>query len=186
GAMFSDISLVPKSMMAKAESQTKKRTLVLLAILVILPIIMLTYFKYSNISKLEDNKAKLTTDIQNAQSIKEIITEYNSVNNRLMFRQEILNSSLSSTDSFTAILSLMETIMPEDVFYLNVVNTEEGLSMNCVAKDKLTVAEFIVALKDAGFVDVFVPSLTDTTITAGDAGFVTFNVVCLYGGDTID
>lgn len=180
GACFSNISLVPKSLLERTKKQTQKRTGFLFALLLIISVAMIIYFKIADINRLEDRKEKLLSDIEAAKAIDTIKNEYDMINNKATFRQQIMDASTSTTEQFNAVLEVMEETMPNEVFYLNMVNTEEEITINCIARDKMTVAKFIETLKQSGFSSVYVPGISTIGDGEDEDSFVSFSITCKY------
>lgn len=185
GAAFSDINLTPRRIAEKASVQTKIRTYFLLVCLVVISLVGIYILLSSQNSQLESRRDTLKQDIEKAQAIQEIKKQYDDLNLRAEFRKRIITESTGSSEFFVDILEKMETTIPENVSYLNIVDTEVGLEINCVARDKMTVAVLISVLKELGFTIVNVPDITESIDDTGETS-VSFSVSCVYSGGEID
>ena len=76
--------------------------------------------------------------------------------------------------------------MPNEVFYMNMLDSGTELTMSCIAKDKMTVAKFIETLKGMGFSSVYVPSITEVQVDGKEDSFVSFSVTCSYQRGDMD
>lgn len=181
GAAFSEINLVPKTIAASAKSHSNIRVSYLLVILVVVALGAWYFMLSSNIKSLEKQKARLEQDIAAAEEVQKIKTEYQELEKRLAFREEFILGTVSTSEIFMQVVETMEQEMPSDVFYLGLTDTGASLEINCVAKDKMTVAKFIETLKGMGtFSEVYVPSISEAVTEEGGSNFVTFSVSCKY------
>ncbi|PKM50793.1 MAG: hypothetical protein CVV02_09875 [Firmicutes bacterium HGW-Firmicutes-7] len=180
GAAYSEINLVPRTIAEGVHSQSRKRTSLLLVILVAVSLVAaFGYFQGKNIA-LERKKEQLEQDIAAANEVQNIKLDYETLRNRLAYREKIMEASKSSSEQFVAVLEVMEKQMPSDVFYLSLTDTGTSLEISCVAKDKLTVAKFIETLKGMDFSDVYVPAISESGTEEDPNSFITFSVSCKY------
>lgn len=179
GATFSEVNLLPKNLAEKEAVNSRKRTAFLLVILVAVMLIAIYIMEQGKIVNLQNKKNQLEIDIAGAKEAQEIKIELDTVTNRVNFRQALLEASKSSSEQFISVLELMEEQMPTDVFYLGMVDTGESIEINCIAKDKMTVAKFIEALKGMDFSEVYVPGITETDSEGGNT-YVSFSISCKY------
>jgi type IV pilus assembly protein PilM len=178
GACFSDVSLVPKSLLAQTQAKSNRRIFVLLAILLLLTGAYFSINQIRDVVSLKSEKAELEQNISDGQYIIELKAEYDASVKQNSFRNSILDVSTSTTQGFNNVLTVMEEKMPTEVVYLSINNSEDGLDMKCVAKDSMTVAKFIETLKDSGYREINVPSIT--TSGEGDSALVSFTISCEY------
>lgn len=181
GAAFSSINLVPKTIAASVKTHSNIRISYLLVLLVVVALGAWTFMFNTNIKTLQKQKAKLEQDIAAAEEVTKIKEEYQALEKRLDFRNEFLLGTVSTSEIFMQVIETMENEMPSDVFYLGLNDTGTSLEINCVAKDKMTVAKFIDTLKGMGtFSDIYVPSISETATEEGGSSFVAFSVSCKY------
>ncbi|PKM96173.1 MAG: hypothetical protein CVU84_00190 [Firmicutes bacterium HGW-Firmicutes-1] len=180
GSAFSEINLVPKTIAQGVQSQSRKRTSLLLVVLVAVSLVAAFALLQGKNIGLERRKAQLEKDIAEAQEVQLIKTDFEKITKRVEFREKILEVSKSTSEYFVAVLETMEQEMPSDVFYLAMSDTGTSIEINCIAKDKLTVAKFIETLKGMGFKDVYVPNITQTNTEDESKNFVSFSVSCKY------
>lgn len=168
GACYANINLLPKSMLEKSRLQSFKRLRYEIVILFVLIIGVVIYYQYSDIKKLEEKRDRLVSQVQLGRSATELKKEYEQLQSRKEFRQNILENSHLFTSYFLEILNIMEDTMPEDVFYLDINSSDTEITINCLAKDKMTVAKFIKTMKrltynedEFKFTNVYVPAITE-------------------------
>ncbi len=180
GAAYSEINLLPRALAEKAAIQARKRTAFLLVILV--AVLLLGYYlmEQGNLIMMQAQKETLQGDIVDAQPFQNIKIELDELTKEAIFKQRILDTSMSTSERFVEIIETMEDRMPSEVFYLNIVDTGLSLEIDCVARDKMTIARFIETLKSMGFSDVYVPTISEVSSETDDNVYVTFSVTCTY------
>lgn len=180
GAAYSEINLLPKYFAEKEVVQSRKRTAFLLVLLVAILLMAVYVTQQGKISATQHQKEQLEADIADAQAFQNIKTELAQLTKEADFRQRILDASASSSEHFVEIIETMEQQMPSEVFYLNIADTGISLELDCVAKDKMTVARFIEMLKSMGFSDVYVPTIKEVSTENIEDTYVSFSVSCTY------
>jgi type IV pilus assembly protein PilM len=186
GASFANINLLPKNIREKDKIKSLRRVKYELIILVFLLIGLLVYFKYNEVQDLEAKKERLVNQVEIGRSISEVKKEYEQLMAKNNFRQSILDYSNLYTSYFLEIINIMEDTMPEDVFYFDINSTDTEIIINCIGKDKMTVAKFIETMKNLTYNDgnlkfskVFVPEVMETTISS-DKKYFAFTMTCYY------
>ena len=180
GAALSDINLIPQSLMLRKEKTAKNRSAVFMLFMLIVPMILYTGLKFYDIEQLNQNKRILEESIAKAQEIEVIKAEYNLVNEQLIFRKSAVSLTETTASGFKEVIEAMELTMPFEAFYMTLSNSETGIIIDCVAKDKLTAARLIEALKSQGFTNVYIPALSESEGETLEESSVIFTISMDY------
>ncbi len=190
GAIYSEMNLLPQAFINRDKQKAQNRLRLELALLVVLLTGVAMYMPYMTIQRLEKEKTVLLNEIDEKKVVEPVKAEYDLAMKGQNFYTSIENSSGSTTEVLLAIIEKMEMEIPTDIDYLSLDNSEEGLLISCVAKDKGTLIQFISILKAMEinelpvFERVYVPSYTnpelDTTLSADKEGYYTFSIICDY------
>ena len=185
GAIYTELHLLPEQMIAQAKEKAQTRVRMELGVLVLLMVGAAMYFPYLTLQNMKEEKAALEQEIAEKQVVLPIKQEYINATTSLSFYTSLEYTSASTSEILADLFDIMESVIPSEVDYLSVSNTEEGMLISCVADEKLTVVNFMEALKTMTYEDkpvfshVYLPALT---VTDGEEDniYYTFSIACDY------
>ncbi len=185
GAIFSEMNLLPKTFLNKDKDKAANRLRLELSILALFLFVGAMYIPYMNVKALREEKVSLQNEIDEKRVIEPIIAEYNTITQRLNYYKSVDQLTGSSTEIIVQILEIMEKEIPSTIDYLALNNTEEGMTISCTADEKLTIINFVTALKNMElyghpvFSDVYLPTISESEVDAEQASF-SFAITCKY------
>lgn len=196
GAIYSDINLLPASILSKGKDKAAARLRLELGILLVALTAVIIYIPYSSIQKLEDEKEILMKEKAAKEVVIPIKEEHVQVMKDLAINENAVNESSSITQVIVQILEEMEEEMPSGINYLTMNSTEDGMVISCIASEKLELVSFITILKELTIDDqkvfskVYVPSFAEVETTeaqeetnndsneGSDDSYYSFSVSC--------
>lgn len=183
GAIFSGMNLLPKTELYKKKNRSTVRVRLEIILLVLLIGAVLIYVPYVQVGELENKKEQLAIEIEAKQVVEAIIVEHTSAMSSVEFGESIMVASGSTTEVVVDVLEEMEKIIPTDVDYLIVNNSEDNMLISCNASNKLSIIQFATTLKEMMvgdelvFAHVYIPSLSSSV---EDDGYYSFTITCRY------
>ena len=185
GAIYTELHLLPEQMIVQAKEKAQTRVRMELGVLVLLMVGAAMYFPYLTLQSMKEEKAALEQEIVEKQVVMPIKQDYVNATTSVAFYTGLEYTSASTTEILADLFEVMEQVIPTEVDYLSVSNTEQGMLISCVADEKLTVVNFIEALKAMTYQDqpvfshVYIPALTSTD-GEEDNIYYTFSIACDY------
>lgn len=181
GAVFHNINLLPKELVAKAKSREQTRLVILLSILVLLSVSSILIKPIQEIKQLENESERLQEEIEAYQKIEAVKLQYDQKLQGLTLRQSLMKQADTRSDQLLEILEGLEIDMPAGITIQSLSSTESGISMNCIAEDRLTVARFISTLKTIPAMGkVYVGSISEVAGPNPEVMVIQFAVTCTY------
>jgi len=186
GAICSKVNLLPKSILDKGKTSAASRLKMELIIFLLLMGGVLIYMPYTALKDLRAERDLLVQEIETKKVVLPVVARHKQKMDELNFNQTVLQLSGSSTEAVLAILEKMEASIPTSVDYMAMSNSEEGILISCVAKDKLTVVTFIQVLKamtledEQLFSNVYVPAISEVTNEVEGDTYYSFSIAATY------
>lgn len=185
GAIFSELNLLPKSVLDREKQREQFRVRMEMGILVLLLIGAAMYLPYLTVKGLREEKASIEAEIAAKQVALVKKAEYEQAMIKLGFYEALDKTTGSTTEHMADVLEALEVNMPSDIDFLSMNNTETGMIISCVATDKLVAVNLIKALKELKVDDqlvfdkVYMPALASTDAEEDEA-YYTFSIACEY------
>lgn len=162
GGAYSKINLLPHTVRKKSQKKNKLRLLIELGILLGLSSVLFVTYQLNHISHMKHEKKVLMEQIEAAHEVAVLMESTKVLSEQLEFLKGISASSDNTSLEMLSIIEAIEKQMPENIFFKSLNHSNEQLMLNCVAKDKMTVARFIQSIKDLPyFRSVYVPAIIE-------------------------
>lgn len=181
GAALYDVNLLPEELAAREKSRAQTRLVALSSILVLLGVSSILIKPMIEIKKLEKEKESLQVQIEAYQKVEAVKNQYDKIVQDLSVRQDLMEQAETHSDQLLELLEGLEEEMPMGITVQSLSSTESGISMNCLAEDRLTVARFISTLKAIdGMGKVYVGSTSEVAGPNPEVMVIQFAVTCTY------
>lgn len=193
GAVFSEINLLPDSILNKSKDKAANRLRGEVVLLVLVLGLLALYMPYASVRKLEKENATLISEKTEKEMIVPIKEAYSKQLTAVQFYRDADKYSSSVTQIMVAIFEEMEKTIPSEVDYLSMASSEQGLMISCVAPEKIDIVSLITILKELKiddrfvFTNVYVPAISKAEVSDEmnkddildlDAGYYTFSISC--------
>ncbi|MEG0579319.1 MAG: pilus assembly protein PilM [Niameybacter sp.] len=181
GAAFANINLMPKKITEHLKTREKTRLGILILILISVSMSAVLIQPFRAIQQLKVEKQSLEAEVVAYEQILLLDQAYQQVLNENKMRQLWLEEANTPSDGLLEMLERLEAHIPSGITVQSFSSTTTNVSMNCMAQDRMTVAQFIAVLKAIPSIqEVYVGGVSETPGTNTEEMMIQFAVTCTY------
>lgn len=131
-------------------------------------------------------KNELTVKINNIKEIEDIINQYEAAKAQAEDIENLRLQTEYNNERLINVIEALEEKSPVNVTITSLVSTQDGITFNCQATDKTTIAKYIQQLYTVEDIDqIIIPSIaTDEDDTTGSKVY-TYTINCIYSIDEV-
>ena len=195
-----EINLIPEGYIKK--SKERKYVIFLIILFVSISVFIMSFInQISNMTKWYNHEIYSTMSSNNYSGLIEKINNLNTeresqnflfaLKKRIDAKADLVNEIEKTNKSIVYVIDIVEKEIPKGIKFKNMsVNSVSDISISCSAESNEQIAEFIHNLKGTNyFENVFVDSITKNIFTDEnnkEKEEYSFNIICSYGGDTVE
>jgi len=147
GAILTNINLLPIKVKNREIEKTRRRVPYLLLILLVVALGAFYYTKFTELSRLNNQKEQIQSKIDSMQDIKDVQLKHDVLTKKKEEFKLLDTLSTSQPDRVLDIIKNFESTMPKELYITSLNIQDSSMTLNAIAKDETVVAQFLTYLK---------------------------------------
>lgn len=145
---MSDLNLIPYEIRIKNEERKRKRKIILLSIAILLIMALVTSVPIFLTVLKERQNILLLNEINKLSYVSKETDKLNQRKKYMQDRLKIIDEITKQDKRWTAVISEITDVMPQDIMVSNIDFGIDTVNMQCVSSSQLSIASFVALLEN--------------------------------------